>query len=76
MPAGPEVSLAVWQAGRHPAGDGEGDLRVLLASFEPSAFHVALATELTYSRDESEKIFQRIRIGDCHADHDRLRPPI
>jgi len=42
----------------------------------PSTVRVALAIQLIYGRDESEKIFQRILIGDCRADHDRLRPPI
>ena len=37
---------------------------------------VALAAQLTYSRDESENMFQRIPIGDCSADHDRLWPSI
>ena len=46
------------------------------ASLKPSMAHVALATHLTYRRDESEKIFQRIPIGDCSADHDRLWPSI
>jgi len=46
------------------------------ASFNPSTVRVALAIRLIYGRDESEKIFQRILIGDCRADDDRLRPPI
>jgi hypothetical protein len=46
------------------------------ASFRPSTVRVALATQLAYRRDESEKIFQRILFGDCRADYDRFRPPI
>jgi len=51
----------------HLPGQGLGESRVGLAA--PRA-----GSQVTYRRDEAEKIFQRVLIGDAGACHDSLRP--